>query len=566
MLRLGVLLTLLVMAGCDMQFTNPVEDAKLILNFATAPTSVSGQFIDASTGRVIQDRDLHIRFLGPDAERVLDVSGTRMTETVLEDFGGLTFNVDGDVPTSSNPFDIRLEVQAEGYVTTNKPLRLVREDSDFEISLVRLDDTPEGVTAAEEVGAESDASGAVAADHEVATAPDPQTGASTSVAVQKGTVLRSASGEPLQGRLKTTVVHFSGASNAARAAFPGGLLGANIEADEDGQARRATFQPIGFTSVEVRDDRGREARTFDRPMTIGMSVPSGTMNPETGAAVEAGDVIPVYSFETDAGAWHFEGRYPVEGADGGLAVRFPTQHLTYFNLGWSADNVCETESRIELVSSDAGECTAVDTWELTVEETGELLASGGVSTGYFQLDDAPKDVPVLVEFFDGDQSVAQERIGDMCAYDGSLTVPPAADDQLVSIDFDVTLGCNEPPVDVRPSIAIQYRAVQTDETGTVIGYPNGERFVTARMKDGSFRLSCMEKHTSYEFVIYYEGEEYRRIFNVARDENSDSITVDGVVYSFKEYGVTIKRVSDVEYEISIDYTLKEGESSGFCDA
>jgi hypothetical protein len=319
---------------------------------------------------------------GLDAGKIVDGKGTPTTTfTDVKNF--LTFYI--RAATSDYPLNLRVVVKNSGFITNSQTLVIEAPISTAPVLLpIAVQMTPITMTAAElitlnaEVGidvqsepVQADATGLTTSQVVIATTPIPTTttaadgstatGSGTvQVTIPAGTGLKTIDNQPVTGALTATVTYHNPIDASSLATFPGGLT---VQETPSGVALAAGEPPAsfisgGFTSIEIVDANGNEVRNFATPIVVTMTVPRNLGNPETGLPMAAGDVVPLWSYDTDSGKWtvHYaaDGTTIIKGivgdgdgdgvvdvpaaqdVNGDWLVAFPTTHLSYFNLDWFA--------------------------------------------------------------------------------------------------------------------------------------------------------------------------------------------------------------------------------------
>jgi hypothetical protein len=150
---------------------------------------------------------------------------------------------------------------------------------------------------------------------------------------------------------KTTVTFPAGAvASNSSATLGGGLTLTTSNYNPSLMTSPAAMAPsdggylitAGYTDVSVRDASGNSATKLSKPMTIKMSIPADTINPETGVVVQAGDSITVYTYKTATGTWEADTSVSadaqaivkLDSATSTLYVEFSANHFSYWNLGF----------------------------------------------------------------------------------------------------------------------------------------------------------------------------------------------------------------------------------------
>ncbi len=338
-LKATVLTTMLgLLVGCqeikDMAEVKPLNGVTYKLNFQPAPTLVEGMVVDAKTGSML-DVPVNVIIVGKDAGRTVDFAGRSITRYKTE-LGNFQIGVRGSVPTETAPAELRVLIEADGYVSSSVNLQLTQAINDpFTIQLVKKSDAPDGVAATTST-LTNNASGAILADQQIQV-KSPAVGDSvpameTRLQIAANTVMKDASGQPVTGNVTASLVAFSGESSAAMRVFPGGG-NASIATDFNGSTdTRFPMKPGGFTAIKLTNGNGQTVATFSKPVWITMSIAPSAINPATTKPYAAGDTLMTYSYSDYTGEWTYEHKGIVEQQASGLVARFYTMHLTDF--GW----------------------------------------------------------------------------------------------------------------------------------------------------------------------------------------------------------------------------------------
>lgn len=188
-----------------------------------------------------------------------------------------------------------------------------------------------------------------------------------------------------QGALKVVVAYYendtsAGTSSTFNAAnnslnvFPGGLDVEVPSSDVDSSSSaassggRISFSSAGFTSIEIRDEAGNLVKNFDQPIDIQITVPKGTPSPDplfdtnNNKVVDAGESVPVWSYDEITGKWTREKNSDGSLASVALAETSPvsdvlvgihkTDHLSYFNLDFYGSRCTPSSITFNLLDKD----------------------------------------------------------------------------------------------------------------------------------------------------------------------------------------------------------------------
>ncbi len=313
-----------------------LKPAGLKLDLTNGQGVIGGQLLDAQSGQLLKI-PVQIRVTGPDQNKL------EVTQQETRD--GLFSLVlkKGVTPAINQPVRVTVVAQASGFFAASTTLNLTdsRHDS-FALKLVSTERAPQGVAVA---SAAAEAAGGVLNQPFALSATESQSQSLARFALGAGTVLRDASGQALSGPLETHVGYFSNTTARSLDAFPGGFAPV---VSQNGQDSNGYFITGGFVSVEISDSSGRKAAQFSQPAEITIQIPGGTVNPETGRPVAAGDTIGIWSHDPNTGKWSGEGTGKVSGPDskGHFNVTYAASHLSYWNIDWHNSAVCNPKVRL----------------------------------------------------------------------------------------------------------------------------------------------------------------------------------------------------------------------------
>lgn len=189
---------------------------------------------------------------------------------------------------------------------------------------------------------------------------------STSISIEKGTVLYNKKGEPLQGELQAKSSSYDVSNPTVYANLPGSLLpgGSGTTSGSSGRvvalggfpveisgapgtdgSEKTTFVSAGMLSLDMTVN-GVPVDSFSKPLSVTMEMSDSIINPSTGKPIKGGDTIDLWSIDKDGTTWKWEGRVAIKGpaVDGKLKADFPVKHLSYWNLDWYYSEVCYYDS------------------------------------------------------------------------------------------------------------------------------------------------------------------------------------------------------------------------------
>ena len=284
---------------------------------------------------------------------------------------------------------IRLEVERLGFLSNGGSYSIIAgQDNNVDIVLSSNSVSSDGIEIASAAGNLS--TGDLMAE---AIDDDGTNALVTRVLVRQNTTVRSADGTELNDFLTLTVAHFDSADAQALTAFPGGFDVSvdNVEdinvLSNEGTMPDANgsivFQSAGFTAIEMFDSNGVKADKFEGTgIEITMDIPPQTINPETGNLIAVGDIIPVWSFDTDTASWEFEGSAPAQDdGNGGLEVSYFADHLSYWNLDYYYTETCAPDINLEVTEGDRVAIDPLLQVQLMATDSSQGWASTGFNSG-----------------------------------------------------------------------------------------------------------------------------------------------------------------------------------------
>jgi len=296
-------MAVLIFSACS-PFDLKMDDLEVKVDLNVIKTNVTVSFEDAATGEKIGydgDKEIRVRFAGRDAHLIINNSGNYLTE-VNTTAGLVSFGLDPykTAPSEEQPAEIVLDVEVDGYLSTTWPVSIYREGSNMvRVLLASSVNPPKGVTVSENKDAGDSQNGVTQEEIKIETAPgeDP-------ITIAAGTELKTADGQPLEGKLDVTIAQFDPADEEAAKAFPGGLSATVIDAS--GNEIKASFRSLGFMKIEIKDQNGNKAGGVPADqIAVSPKVDGSIINPNTGQPVKPGDAIPMWGLDESTGQWVF---------------------------------------------------------------------------------------------------------------------------------------------------------------------------------------------------------------------------------------------------------------------
>lgn len=490
----GITATTLFVNSCK----GPHDDVDLILNAGITESTVGVNFIDARTGEPIG--------MGLDGAAQVSVSihGSGSGSVVATDGSGdykcnqgfLSLALKrGVVPSETSPITFRVVASAPGYLKTSREITLYElTGSDLTIPMVKISDAPNGV-------AVNTSSFALSATNGTSTevilnsgtpATNFQSG-SARITIPAGTIMRDKDNAALSGTIATTLAYFNPLDPDATQAFPGGF---SVETASNGSI---VFTTGGFISLEMaKEGSNRAVKTFDTPITLTLEMPDGVLNDDDNP-VNPGDQVPIWSYDTETGAWTLEGNAVAQlNGSGKIEVNYPVTHLSYWNIDWYRGS-CTLGATIN-VSSNI-ECLGYK-WVTIRTAQGQLISQGyqNMANGNtIRLIGAPTNKAIVVRVFENPNSLApigQLSIPNACSGTHNITVNSASTGAQVSLIVNLRCPDREQFI-FRPTLPIWAREI-----------PNGSWRYIGQIVNGNFATCALTVGSTYDFATFYNGQFY----------------------------------------------------------
>lgn len=262
---LSLLGLLLVVWACDTtKLEDALDDFAPVIALEEINTSVSVQFVDASTQELINGA-VNVTFYGDNADQVVDIYSDPISEVTVEN-GILSFGISNEIrPTQDQPLGIEIGIDGGStYLSKRVILTLDRTgDNDFEESLVNQQNPPAGVVIRAESVGSTDANNALPAPIRIESVVNQsqksmlhqslnsQAASGFVCELPAGTIFLNAEGVPLSGSLQARFNYFSPEFEESVNA-----LTEEYFVDDQGNP----VQPAGVISMEITDANGNKAR------------------------------------------------------------------------------------------------------------------------------------------------------------------------------------------------------------------------------------------------------------------------------------------------------------------
>ncbi len=497
---------ILIIYSCK-KVTNPTEGVQVIVDYDLIETTFSVKFIDATTGELIglQDKkQVNIEIGGKDAKSIIDITGLK--KNVYKSVNGfieLALNPNIE-PTTSDPVEFTLMTSCDGYLSTSKPVEIVKKEKTvFAIRMVNISDPPKGVSRIIDKSGSANSTGEIQ-NNIVVTTPNGM----AKLLIPEGAILQTEYGVPLSGTIEVQLTHFSNMEDESLRVFPGGL-NTNVRM-QDGSYQQVIFFSAGFIALEILDEDGDYADTvMINPMELTMKIPEQTYNPDNKGGIKDGDTVPVWSYNVDNGRWNYEATDTVNTEGGEYIVSTEMWHLSWWNWDWLWPVICDEGMVINFVS-DEYYCNCY-WWNVDVRNSynNTLMWSTymyACEDEKVRLYNAPAGIPVDMYFYDDCLNRYTEKEfyhrEDLCAPD-ELTIRFFSEQVGTTVDVEISAYCaSNPDYIILPTLSYWVR--KWDDWC----------FRWFSLVEGKGKLCGIEIGEEYVMGIYLDGEWYEYTFTV----------------------------------------------------
>lgn len=235
---------LVSITGCDTTgLEDSIDNFALVIGLDPINTGSTVLLTDAETGELI-NATVTVTFDGENGDDVIDMYSDPIADVEIND-GILNFAISNDVvPTSSSPAQVKLRLEADGYLPATKTVSLTEVGfDDFSFAMVNENNKPQSFKT---VGA----TGTTASDGSTTAAIviNSNTGASgsdsTGIEIPEGTIFTDADGNPLTGNLSVEMSNFDLSDPIAVQNLP-----IDLEELDENSENAPTVLAISFLSV-----------------------------------------------------------------------------------------------------------------------------------------------------------------------------------------------------------------------------------------------------------------------------------------------------------------------------
>lgn len=307
--------------GFELGFKDPIEKAKIEIRFYNPSGALPS--------------DLKISFAGQDSNLVVTNLNTKKFKVSPE--GLLIVAVSPEVvPSADKPVKFTIVADANGYTKASRMVVFASQSNQsIWIPLFNENTPPSGVSS-KESSISNVQSGGITANQTISTGG--QKAENASLVLQAGTQLTDIDSKPVLGNVTVAMQHYDN-RGATRSFLPTSGIAAN-PVDINGKALANPFDLpylAGFVSVVISNDQGQIVKNLSKPILLTVELNASSYNPRTKTTIKVGDVIPVFSYDTDKFQWKVEGETKVVQEGNKLVAKLSISHLTDWLLAWERE-------------------------------------------------------------------------------------------------------------------------------------------------------------------------------------------------------------------------------------
>lgn len=320
---------------------NPIEGVQIRLKDPLQAGVVECRLYDPAGNPL--PKNSRILVAGPDADRVVTTLNTNRykinTDGVL-----LLAPSPAVTPSAERPFRFTAVVEADDYLTVVQPIVLT---STYRVTRVvrqiSLSKPPPTLGVARSTG-RAGTDGTVLGTMGATTAEKSPNADHAVATVAPETRLSDRDGEPLRGGLTLAVIHSNTRTDNTTGQVPGGGI-LNSVSGLSGTPSPGTLRVTsmaGSVTLEVYDETYRLAKRLSRPVRWTMDLNPATIHGSKARPVQAGDTIPLFSYDAFANRWQQEkpGVVVRNAQTGRLTYQAEAPHLAAYVATWT-ESVCD---------------------------------------------------------------------------------------------------------------------------------------------------------------------------------------------------------------------------------
>ncbi|WP_338875463.1 hypothetical protein WBJ53_07560 [Spirosoma sp. SC4-14] len=293
-----------------------------------------------------------VTIAGPDAKEIVTTLNT--TRFKINTDGNLLVAPSPLITLSNqNPVRFTAVVAADNYLTVVQPVTLTTPNRTTRyIRRINLLKPPRTLAAARTTGRAS-TDGSVQKPLVQSTIQPTVDADRATVTIGTGTKLIDRDGQPVGGNLTMSVIHTNARTSEATSQVPGsGILSYVNTPNGETLGTLRVSSIAGSLTFEVYNDAYQLAKQLSQPAQLSMDLNPATINSQAGRVIQAGDSIPLYSYDAVTNRWQQEkaGIISLNSQTGRLEYRAAAPSVAAYVATWT-ESVCDVGPVFRVVSS-----------------------------------------------------------------------------------------------------------------------------------------------------------------------------------------------------------------------
>lgn len=320
---------------------NPLDGLTIGLKDPIQDGVVECRFYDPASNPLTTDN--LVKIAGPAASRVVTTLNT--TKYKINSDGNLLLAASPTAILSpQDPFQFTVVVEAPDYLAVVQPFVLTSGGRQTRtIRRINMLKPPRTLNTARTTGSAGN-DGAVAASLGVTTTPQSNDADRATVTLSPGTKLADRDGNAVGGALTLAVIHTNARNDEATSYIPGGGILTAV-AGRDGGPAPGTMRLLsvaGSVTIQLYNEQYALARRLSPAARWTMDLNPLAYNVSKSRSIQAGDSVPLFSYDEFANRWQEEkpGVVIQNAQTGRLQYQAEAANAAAYVVGWT-ESICD---------------------------------------------------------------------------------------------------------------------------------------------------------------------------------------------------------------------------------
>ncbi len=430
-------LIIILFGGCK----NPAEDVQIVVDTDIFKSPTLIQFVNAKADRE-GPKVFTVEVTGTGASLVRTITGGKVFKTA-EGFLNLVLDRTAN-PSPAAPVRFTVIANAAGFAPTYQDVVITSATDPIIYKVEMTEYANPAVGSGAIVATQPITNGVSSSAITFTTTTNAGMTQKSDLTVPAGTGFLDAAGQSVGGsQLEARIVYTGIAADGTAPTLPGGSFASNvIGANGQPTAGGVYFDAAGSLSINMFSG-SKEVKTFTKPVSIDMEVNPAMINPNTNAAIKAGETIPMWSLNDETGQWKAEGNatFTTNGA-GKLVARLEITHLSDWTSAY-LNTSCTSSITITRTSDNEEETFSLKGFANT--SMGSLVLKKGEKTKTFTGPVIRAGANRLTVTAGSDKYVTREQstgnVPSLTLCNKTTTFNFVEKPDLVGVDLDIKFKC-----------------------------------------------------------------------------------------------------------------------------